>query len=122
MMKERRRCMTFDEYQKKALKTDLFKGKDKNIRSDGFIEKLLGLIGETGEVAEKFKKIYRDEGGQISADKKTELTKELGDILWYIASVSEYLDIKLDDIAQANIEKLASRQNRSKLHGSGDNR
>ncbi len=114
--------MTFEEYQQQALRTDVFKGSDKNIRSDGFIEKLLGLIGETGEVAEKFKKVYRDDDGKISVEKLEEMKKELGDILWYLASISNYLGIDFDDVAQTNLEKLASRQKRNKLGGSGDSR
>ncbi len=114
--------MTFAEYQKQALKTDVYKGADKNIRSDAFIEKLLGLIGEAGELADKFKKIIRDENGELSKEKRDLIKKELGDVLWYIASISDYLEFELNDVAQTNIEKLASRQKRNKLHGSGDSR
>ncbi len=114
--------MNFSEYQEKALKTDVYKGSEKTIRSDAFIEKLLGLIGEAGELADKFKKIIRDENGELSDEKRDLIKKELGDVLWYIASISEYLDFELDDVAQTNIDKLASRQKRNKLHGSGDSR
>jgi NTP pyrophosphatase (non-canonical NTP hydrolase) len=113
--------VTFNEYQKAALKTDVFEG-ERSIDSHAFIAKLLGLVGETGEVAEKFKKIFRDKGGKISPEEIEEMKKELGDILWYVATVAAYLDIELDEAATKNIEKLASRHSRGVLRGSGDNR
>ena len=81
----------------------------------------LGL-GEAGEVQGKIKKIIRDNGGYISAENRIEIKKELGDILWYIASMCDGLGIKMEDVAQGNIEKLKGRRDRGTLHGSGDNR
>lgn len=114
--------MHFNEYQKQALTTDLMSGKGTDLNSTGFLEKLLGLVGETGELADKFKKILRDEGGVISDEKMDLIKKELGDVLWYLASLSDYLGFELEDVAQTNIEKLASRQKRGKLGGAGDSR
>ena len=114
--------MTFDEYQKKAIKTDVFIEKSKDINSPAFIVKVLGLVGETGEIAEKFKKIYRDNDGRMSKDQHENIKKELGDVLWYISALSEYLDISLNDIAITNIRKLEDRKKRDKLSGAGDNR
>ncbi len=82
----------------------------------------MGLVGEAGEVAEKMKKVLRDNDGVISEEKREEITKELGDVLWYIANLSKELNVSLEDVAQKNIEKLQSRQQRNELHGSGDNR
>ncbi len=113
--------MTFDEYQKKAIATDLFEG-ERSIDSQAFFTKLLGLVGETGEIAEKFKKIYRDNGGKISKEQTNDIKKELGDVLWYTAVISEYLNISFDDVAELNIAKLASRKARGKVSGSGDDR
>ncbi len=114
--------MDFSDYQKKAISTDVFGGKPQPIGSHAFLAQLLGLMGETGEIAEKFKKIYRDKDGVFSADDKTEMTKELGDVLWYVSVVSTYLGISLQDVASKNIEKLQSRKQRGALSGSGDNR
>ncbi len=109
--------MTFEEYQIEARKTAIYPDKDNN-----FIYPTLGLAGEAGEVAEKIKKVLRDNQGIVSEEKKTEITKELGDVLWYVANLSQELGISLEQVAEKNIEKLKSRQQRDELHGSGDNR
>jgi len=114
--------MDFNDYQKLAILTDTMGGKPQPIDSHAFLAQLLGLVGETGEIAEKFKKIYRDKDGVFSPDDKKEMTKELGDVLWYISVVCTYLDISLQELAELNIEKLQDRMKRNKLKGSGDNR
>jgi NTP pyrophosphatase (non-canonical NTP hydrolase) len=83
---------------------------------------LLGLSDESGEVLGKVKKLLRDKQGKLSDEDKQEIVKELGDVLWYVASTSNLLGSSLDEVAQANVNKLASRQARDVLHGSGDNR
>ena|SRR3990167_2843324 len=109
--------MDFSEYQKKAWETAIYPNKGNNI-----IYPTLGIGGETGEVLEKIKKIIRDENFSINEEKKEELIKEIGDILWYIAALSTELKLNLNDIAEKNIAKLSSRKERDQLHGSGDNR
>jgi NTP pyrophosphatase (non-canonical NTP hydrolase) len=109
--------MTFEEYQKLSRKTAIYPDKDKN-----FVYPTLGLAGEAGEVAEKIKKVLRDNNGLMNEERKQELTKELGDVLWYIAQIASELGLSLDKIASFNIEKLQSRKERNMLHGSGDNR
>lgn len=110
--------MTFDEYQKQAITTAIYNG-DKML---DVCHWALGLCGESGEIAEKLKKIIRDHGGDPSKIDRDDIKKELGDVLWYIAVLAKELDIDLDEIAQANVEKLASRKQRDQIRGSGDNR
>jgi NTP pyrophosphatase (non-canonical NTP hydrolase) len=82
----------------------------------------LGLAGEAGEVAEHAKKAIRDDGGTVSEERRAAIAKELGDVLWYVAQIATELDLELDAIAEANLEKLLSRQRRGVLSGSGDDR
>ena len=83
---------------------------------------VLGLVGESGEVAEKFKKIIRDKNGVISDEDRAELVKELGDILWYVNAVAHLLDSSLSEVASKNLDKVLSRKARGTTQGSGDNR
>lgn len=82
----------------------------------------LGLAGEAGEVAEKVKKVLRDNNGQFDAAAINAIKKELGDVMWYVARLAAELGLSLKDIATGNIAKLNSRKQRDKLHGSGDDR
>lgn len=111
--------MTFDEYEKEAMKTAL-------VISDDFVKsflyRTLGLVGEAGEVAEKVKKIIRDKNGELSPEDKQELVKEMGDVLWYLQALSNYLGVPLEEVAKGNLTKLQSRKSRDALHGAGDNR
>ena len=109
--------MNFTEYQNLALSTAIYPKKYETIYP------ALGLCGEAGEVAEKIKKSIRD-GLHNWPDEqfKEELTKELGDVLWYISALASDLDISLNEIAESNLQKLASRKKRNKIGGSGDNR
>ncbi len=109
--------MTFEEYQKKSRKTAVYPNANQN-----FVYPTLGLAGESGEVAEKIKKTIRDDDGKITDEKKIEIEKELGDVLWYVSQIASELNLSLDQIAEKNIEKLYSRMERNKLSGSGDNR
>jgi NTP pyrophosphatase (non-canonical NTP hydrolase) len=82
----------------------------------------LGLTSEAGEVAGKVKKIFRDRGGVVTDEDREALTLELGDVLWYLAELCTRLDISLEDVATANIDKLQSRLARGMLAGDGDTR
>jgi len=109
--------LNFTEYQKACILTAKYPDIGRN-----FVYPTLGLAGETGEVAEKIKKIIRDNNGVVDGSRRTELKKELGDVMWYIAMLATELDINLEDIAITNIEKLKSRIERNVIKGDGDNR
>lgn len=114
--------MTFDDYQKQAITTDLYDGTMQDVADHAFIEKALGLVGEAGEFADKLKKVIRDKDGQLNEEDKAELVKELGDVLWYLSSVSQYLGVSFNELAQQNLDKVLSRKARGVTKGRGDNR
>jgi|tagenome__1003787_1003787.scaffolds.fasta_scaffold19148199_2 NTP pyrophosphatase (non-canonical NTP hydrolase) len=89
---------------------------------DNLLYPTLGLCGEAGEVAEKIKKMVRDDAGVLSDERRAALSKELGDVLWYLAQLATEAGLDLDEVARANLDKLLSRQRRSVLQGSGDDR
>jgi len=109
--------VSMDQYQLGALRTAAAREKKNEL-----LHLVLGLVGESGEVAEKFKKWVRDLDSDESRLDRADIGKELGDVLWYVAVLADYLDLSLADIAKANLEKLASRKARQVLSGSGDNR
>jgi NTP pyrophosphatase (non-canonical NTP hydrolase) len=82
----------------------------------------LGLCGEAGEVADKVKKVLRDREGCFDDAVIQDLRLELGDVLWYVAQLATELELDLDEIAEANLAKLASRAARNVISGSGDRR
>jgi NTP pyrophosphatase (non-canonical NTP hydrolase) len=115
--------MNFNEYQEKAWSTFKLQSAPNKL-----IYLTLGINGEAGEIAEKVKKLIRDCGDgsgnvpEITEEKRGELKKELGDVLWYLAGIATALDLSLEDVAVSNIEKLASRKERGVIGGNGDNR
>jgi NTP pyrophosphatase (non-canonical NTP hydrolase) len=108
-----------DDYQLAATSTAIYPGKGE---IGGITYCALKLNGEAGEVAEKIGKALRDAGGAIDSNRRQALLLELGDVLWYVANLAEELDYSLSDVAQANLDKLASREARGTLKGDGDNR
>lgn len=103
---------TFNEYQ------DFVKTMKVYPEKHAIVYPALGLCGEAGEIAEKIKKWLR---GDRELDKDA-LLKELGDPLWYIASLADDLGFTLQQVVDANVEKLTSRKERDVVKGSGDNR
>jgi len=110
--------MTFDEYQTNAL-TTVVENPDPKLDKTIWA---LGITGEAGEVAEKWKKIVAYRDGIITDEDLVDLKKELGDVLWYVAVFADRLGLSLDDIAQHNVQKLASRKERNVIKGAGDHR
>jgi NTP pyrophosphatase (non-canonical NTP hydrolase) len=109
--------MDFNEYQKESRKTAIYPNQGKN-----FIYPTLGLAGESGEVADKIKKVIRDKKGKLDKETIEEIEKELGDVLWYLAQLASELGLSFENVAKKNLEKLFSRKERDKIKGSGDNR
>lgn len=116
---ERLAKLNFHHYQGSAAETAIYPGKKEWA---GLAYTSLGMAGEAGEFAGKVKKIARDDNGVLSEEKREALIGELGDVLWYVAACAEELGVLLADVAQRNLDKLASRQERGVLGGSGDNR
>lgn len=108
--------MEVNEYQKQALGTAIY-GAGYAINYP-----ILGLVGEAGELANKYKKVLRDEDGILTDDKKKALIDELGDVLWYCAALANDLDTTLEDVMVINLTKLANRRAANSISGSGDNR
>ena len=108
--------MTLNEYQQHALETAIYPENRK------IIYPTLGLTGEAGEVADKVKKVIRDGHEEFTDEKRLEIVKEIGDVLWYCATLSRDLGYDLDEVARMNVEKLRSRMERHRITGSGDNR
>ncbi len=82
---------------------------------------LYGIMGELGEVCNKYKKVYRDHGGQLDQRQK-DYALEIGDIIWYITRLCNHMGFTLEEIFDLNMEKLQSRYDRKKIKGDGDNR
>ena len=110
---------SLDGYQAAANQLAVYPGQNS---LNGLIYTVLGLNGEAGEVAEKVKKIIRDDNGNVSRESYHALIKELGDVLWYLSQCCKELDIKLSQVAFANIAKLSQRKIDGTLQGSGDDR
>ena len=113
--------MTFDEYQKQALTTAFVDEKYQGTLMENTIW-AMGVAGEAGEVLEKWKKMVAYKAGEITDEERTELGKELADVVWYVAVLAEGLGLSFDDVMAKNVEKLKSRQARNKIKGAGDNR
>ena len=127
--------MTLEEYQKQAMTTCM-------ASSENFSYMFLNLVGEVGEFASKVAKSIRKSEITIGGEAAVgiienhpvvnddtayhflckELQKEAGDILWQLSGLCTVMGWNLEDIAQQNLDKLASRQQRNVIDGSGDNR
>lgn len=113
--------MTFEEYGKQAIGT-LTTDHAYGDLSPALMAQILGLVGESAELAEKVKKLIRDKDGRLDEEVRSELLKELGDVLWYVNSVARLLDSDISEVADSNLQKVLSRKARGVTKGSGDNR
>lgn len=103
---------SFNEYQ------DFVKSMKVYPEKHAIVYPTLGLMGEAGEISEKVKKWMR---GDKELDREG-LLAEMGDPLWYLASLADDLGYTLQDVVDYNVSKLSSRKERGVLKGSGDNR
>ena len=110
--------MLINEYQELAMKALNRKLEKKDI----LINSVMGLCGESGEAVDIVKK-HLFHGHELDRE---HLVKELGDIAWYLAEAATALDISLEEVLEANIEKLKKRfpegfdEERSKVRASDD--
>lgn len=102
-------------------KTDIGTSAQDNLKP-GWLYYVLGIAGESGELVEKIKKLFRDKKGIIDQEFLDMVTKEIGDILWYQARLADQFGLDFNEIAETNVEKLLDRMKRNKIHGEGDNR
>lgn len=129
--------MDFSEYQIKAHSTAIYPRiivikNQKDIQTAhrmgietediSWVYPLIGLLGEAGEIANKCKKIIRDDSFILSEEKKKAISKESGDLKWYDAELNTELAISMNDSARNNIDELLLRQKKNLIAGSGDNR
>lgn len=116
--------MKFDDYQDKTHKFFLIDVETYNVQKENkdlvLARLALGLTEEAGEIAGKVKKYLR--GDYDFEELKKQVSKEAGDQLWYLNEILSVLDLKLSDIAQQNLDKLADRRKRGVILGSGDHR
>src|SRR5690606_2163506 len=125
-----------DQYQEISTKSAIYPGKGTPF---GLMYAALGLA-EAGEVQNKVKKAFRDDGvilipsqladceelivrfEAITPERRAQIVKELGGVLWYVAAVCDEIGATMSEVALQNLEELCSRTERGTLQGDGDNR
>lgn len=124
--------MTLNEYQEKAMSTCMDS-------CNNFSYMMLNLVGEVGELSSKVAKMIRkgkfEIGGEsnlrvdikaMNGDDMETIDKELkleaGDIAWQLAGLCKVFGWSLEEVCQANLDKLASRKARGVIDGNGDER
>jgi NTP pyrophosphatase (non-canonical NTP hydrolase) len=112
---------SFRDYQIETRVTDKGTGKKHGI-DPSWLYYVLGIAGETGELVEKIKKLFRDDYGVMTVQKLGEIEKEMGDCLWYHARLADTLGLDFGEVAKENMRKLLDRKARNKIHGEGDDR
>ena len=111
--------MTLEEYFQQSGSTDRYQ---QSANGPNYWGPSLELAGETGEAIEQVKKLYRDDKGVLSEERKAKIRSELGDVLWALSSVTRACDLTLDDIARDNLAKIARRLANNTIHGEGSAR
>ena len=109
--------MTFDQFKYRAIQLAIYPNVGKNLPYA-----VLGLVGEAGEVANKVKKVLRDDAGVMTVERRDAIKAELGDVLWYCAAVAHEIEASLDNVAETSLSKLEKRVQTGTVMGDGDNR
>lgn len=110
--------MNFIEYQNFTDETSIYPGAGEG----NFNYPVLGLCGESGEVAEQFKKAIRDDLGELTLERRMKILYELGDVLWYVTRVAKEIGFSLDTVVIHNIDKLSRRKANDLIKGDGSSR
>lgn len=104
----------------KQTRPDFTYGDGNNI---GLLYAALALNGEAGEVAEKVKRIVREDYVELSADEvRAKVQGELGDVLYCVCMVCAEMGLELNDVMLSSVRKFESRYKRGVLQGEGDDR
>lgn len=121
--------LTISEYQEGTEKTAIYRDGIARAAQSGLIENWAnlsycahGLTGEAGELSNDIKKVVRDDGGLVTPERAERLFKEIGDCYWYLSQICNELGFKIENVMDFNLSKLASRQERGVLTGSGNDR
>lgn len=112
--------MKGNEYQKKALEVKLYHEQKITPLMSKLLYLQAGLCGESGELAEKLKKIVRDDDCNLTGDNLVLIEKECADVLWYLVAIIEELGFDFESVMECSLEKIQSRIARGVLRGSGD--
>ena len=98
--------MTPNEYQRNAMRTA--SGISTSCPENLLLQGVMGMSGESGEALDIVKKIMF-QGHELNEATKEHLIRELGDVLWYVATTAEALSVPLETVMQVNIDKLKAR-------------
>jgi NTP pyrophosphatase (non-canonical NTP hydrolase) len=115
-LERRYKGMKFSEYEELVKETAVYPATHR------ILYPALGMAGEAGEVANKVKKIIRDGVDSQPEDWRTQIAKEIGDVMWYCAALAHDLNVPLSLIAAQNKDKLLARKEKGTIKGSGDDR
>nr|DAF77026.1 MAG TPA: hypothetical protein [Caudoviricetes sp.] len=123
-----------DQYQTIATKSAIYPGQGTPF---GVMYAALGLA-EAGEIQNKVKKMFRDDGvidfvdvreretvvrfNPITPERRAVIVKEMGGNLWYLAALAREIGTTLSEVAGNNLDELCGRTDRDTLNGDGDNR
>jgi NTP pyrophosphatase (non-canonical NTP hydrolase) len=114
--------MTLNDYQRAALRTAVYPHDNTKVWDlQAILYCALGLAGEAGEVANQVKKILRDDDGAVEMDRIFKIVDEMGDCLWYLATLSKECGFALADVGDLNVRKLSERANANTIHGDARN-